>query len=250
MSTRTTNRKAHTSEGDGKNSANLTGTRTAATKSGNGISLLGLMALVPLAMHLLISREQVAPPASPPAEPPKAAEPPSDPPKTPPASASDGKTFTQEDLDKIIATRLAAQRAQFDKTKADEKLAADGEWQKLAQSHEAENAKLKADLAKKDRDLIATKIAARYQLPETLAARLQGDDEAAIEADAKELAKLVVAAVVPLVVPPSSGSPANGARPNNGAPVKKEDLDSMTWQQIAKLKDEGKLSHLLGGQAR
>lgn len=46
--------------------------------------------------------------------------------------------------------------------------------------------------AELERNLVVTKVAAKYELPAELAARLQGDDEAAIEADAKALAALVV----------------------------------------------------------
>jgi hypothetical protein len=122
-----------------------------------------------------------------------------------------------------------------------------GEWKTVAETHEAHVKELEGQLAKKDRDLLATRIAAKHQLPETLAARLMGDDADALEADAAALAKLIEK---PAAVPPSSGSPANGARPNNGAPLKREDLKNMTPQEIIKAKDEGKLSHLLTGQPR
>jgi hypothetical protein len=46
--------------------------------------------------------------------------------------------------------------------------------------------------AELERNLVVTKVAAKYELPAELAARLQGEDEAAIEADAKALAALVV----------------------------------------------------------
>jgi hypothetical protein len=179
----------------------------------------------------------------------------------PPAQQQGGITFTadqQAHIDRLIADRLARQKATIEgQTRAErekaERDAAEreakelGEWKTVAETHEAHVKELEGQLAKKDRDLLATRIAAKHQLPETLAARLMGDDADALEADATALAKLIEK---PAAVPPSSGSPANGARPNNGAPLKREDLKNMDWQQITKLKDEGKLNHLLEGQPR
>lgn len=44
-----------------------------------------------------------------------------------------------------------------------------------------------------ERDLIVTKVVSKYGLPDALAARLQGTDEATLDADAKALAALVIA---------------------------------------------------------
>jgi hypothetical protein len=193
-----------------------------------------------------------------------------DPPATPPAAATtpddDDDDLDEADTAKLKealrkerqARREASRKLNEQLTwrQQQEKAATDaatkeaaelGEWKTVAETHEAHVKELEGQLAKKDRDLLATRIAAKHQLPETLAARLMGDDADALEADAAALAKLIEK---PAVVPPSSGSPANGARPNNGAPIKAEDLKKMDWQQIAKLKDEGKLNHLLEGQSR
>jgi hypothetical protein len=205
-----TNEQAQTSEGDGKNTATSAGTQTGATATGNTDGTT---------------------------------------PKPTGTRTAEAKTFTQEEIDRIVQTRLNAQRAQFDKQKADEKLAADGEWQKLAEAKDARVKELEGELTKKERDLLATRIAAKHQLPETLAVRLQGDDADTLEADAVELAKLI--AVPPAATsPPSSGSPANGARPNSGSPITRDDLKKMTPQQIIEAKDSGKLKHLLEGQPR
>lgn len=81
------------------------------------------------------------------------------------------------------------QRAQADREAADAK--ARGDWEKLATDRQAEIDRLSAEVARRDADALRAKVAARHTLPEALAARLVGDDEAALEADAKELAKLV-----------------------------------------------------------
>lgn len=65
---------------------------------------------------------------------------------------------------------------------------------KTPEEFEVAIAEFKASNAALERSLLVTKVAAKYELPEALAARLQGDDEAAIEADAKSLAALVTTA--------------------------------------------------------
>lgn len=155
------------------------------------------------------------------------------------AATNSGKTFTQEDIDRIVQTRLNAQRAQFEKQSADKKLAEDGEWQKLAQTHEQRVKELESELTRKERDLLATRIAAKYGLPETLADRLVGDDAAALEADAKVLAKLVTP-------PASSGSPANGASNRAERQLTAEDAKTMTPRQIQEAMDKGLFNNAMG----
>lgn len=62
---------------------------------------------------------------------------------------------------------------------------------KTPEDIEAAVAEFKSANAALERQVTVTKIASKYDLPEALAARLQGEDEAAIEADAKALAALV-----------------------------------------------------------
>jgi hypothetical protein len=64
---------------------------------------------------------------------------------------------------------------------------------KTPEEFEAAVTEFRASNAALERQIQVTKVAAKYGLPEALAARLQGDDEAALEADAKSLASLVVA---------------------------------------------------------
>lgn len=62
---------------------------------------------------------------------------------------------------------------------------------KTPEEFDAAVAELRDTNAKLERDLLVTKVSSKYELPPELAARLQGEDEAAIEADAKILAALV-----------------------------------------------------------
>lgn len=62
---------------------------------------------------------------------------------------------------------------------------------KTPEDIEAAVAEFKTANANLERQLLVTKVAAKFELPEELAARLQGDDEAALEADAKSLAAFV-----------------------------------------------------------
>jgi hypothetical protein len=111
-----------------------------------------------------------------------------------------GVTFTPEQqayLDKLVGTartegRNAAQAEA--KRKADEDAAAaKGEWEKLAAARQAEIDRLAAEIATRDHDALRAKVAAKHKLPADLASRLVGDDEAALEDDARALAKLVAA---------------------------------------------------------
>jgi hypothetical protein len=85
-----------------------------------------------------------------------------------------------------------------------------------------------AELARTKLDLLRARVAAKHNLPEALANRLQGADEAAMEADAKVLAKLVVP-------PASSGAAANGASGRGDRQLTRDQLRGMTAQQIAAL---------------
>lgn len=62
---------------------------------------------------------------------------------------------------------------------------------KTIEEFEAATTELVAQVAELERSNLVSRIAARYELPETLAKRLAGADEAELEADAKELQKLM-----------------------------------------------------------
>lgn len=106
--------------------------------------------------------------------------------------------FTQLDVDRIVANRIAEEKARHQRAVEEGKAAAEkkrlaeqGEWQKLYEEQKDENDRLAAEVAQKEREALCVRIAAKHKLPETLAARLQGDSEAEIEADAAEIAKTV-----------------------------------------------------------
>jgi len=100
-----------------------------------------------------------------------------------------------------------------------------------------------AELAETKRALLRARVAARHKLPEVLAERLIGDDEQAMDADAKVLAKLVTP-------PASSGSAANGASGRGERQLSRDDLRSMTPSQINDARAKGLLDDLMKGQAR
>ena len=130
---------------------------------------------------------------------------------------------TQDDLNKIIERekRKAEQKAKKDADAAIEQAKADaiaeherkqaadkakeqGEYKKVADEQATEIESLKAALAAKDAeiasaalDTLKAKIAAKHGLPEQLAARLQGTDEATLEDDAKALAAVAKPAAAP-----------------------------------------------------
>ena len=112
-----------------------------------------------------------------------------------------GKTFTEAELEQIIKDRLdrAQKKSEAEKEKARQDAEAEaakknGEWQKLAEQRERElqerDRKLaEAEARDKARELSDLKrsVAEKVGLPAKLAARLVGDDEAALEADATAL---------------------------------------------------------------
>lgn len=72
-------------------------------------------------------------------------------------------------------------------------------------------ADLEGQIASARLETVRERVAAKHKLPPALAARLQGSDEASLEADAKELAKLVV---VRAPNTETSGNNAGGGKPN------------------------------------
>jgi hypothetical protein len=122
---------------------------------------------------------------TPPAETPPVETPPVE---TPPAEPTedDLPEWARKELTKVrneaagYRTRLRDAEDKLKDAKTPEEFqAAMNEWQ-------TKNSEL-------ERNLLVTKIATKHGLPEAIAARLQGGDEAAIEADALALAALIVA---------------------------------------------------------
>jgi exonuclease VII small subunit len=66
---------------------------------------------------------------------------------------------------------------------------------KTVEEFEAATAELKGQVEALERQILLNNVAAKYELPTALAKRLSGTTEAELEADAKELQKLVAPAV-------------------------------------------------------
>jgi exonuclease VII small subunit len=66
---------------------------------------------------------------------------------------------------------------------------------KTVEEFEAATAELKGQVETLERQILLNNVAAKYELPTALAKRLTGTTEAELEADAKELQKLVAPAV-------------------------------------------------------
>jgi multidrug efflux pump subunit AcrA (membrane-fusion protein) len=134
-----------------------------------------------------------------------------------------GKTFTQEELDRIIAERLKRERekyADYDQLKKDaEELrkrreAEMSEAEKAKAAKEEAEAKLKAKEAELEAlrlEQLRTRLVTEAGLPIALASRVRGTTEDEIKADIEELKKLVG--------PAGKGPVGSGTNPA-GAPQK------------------------------
>lgn len=108
------------------------------------------------------------------------------------------KVYTEDQVQEIIKQRLEREKAKREteaktaKEKAEaDALAKNQEWQKLAESRNAELEKLKAELEAAKKLELKRGIAAKFGLPEALIPRLQGDTAEDIEADAKTLFEIL-----------------------------------------------------------
>ena len=158
----------------------------------------------------------------------------------PSAQPQDGDAqplFTQAQLNAFVGARLREARSKWDEDRraseeerdreaADREAKELGEWKTVAERNELLAKELQATLARKERELLATRIAVKHGLPETLASRLQGDDEQSLEADAIQLAKFVAPGA-------SSGSAANSASGRGERQLTREELRGMSPTQIA-----------------
>lgn len=114
---------------------------------------------------------------------------------TPENNNQPGKTFTQEELDRIIAERLSREREKY-KDYADLKKAAE-EYQKLKESQMSEQEKLQAKLAEMEKTLLEKereaaeartealklRVLDEMGLPKAWAARIFGTTEEEIRAE-------------------------------------------------------------------
>jgi hypothetical protein len=89
------------------------------------------------------------------------------------------------DLEKRIA---AFEQAQKDAEDAAAKES--GKWEEIASKREQEANDLRAQLEARDREALRASIARKHRLPDDALEFVTGDDEAAIEASVKKLAKL------------------------------------------------------------
>lgn len=116
-----------------------------------------------------------------------------------------GKKALQEERDARRAAVARATEAEKElkrikdaQEEADRKAAEDqGNYKKLYEDLIAKHETLEADLKKKERDALRTKVAGNHNLPSDLVERLAGETEAELEADAEKLAKLVKATPPP-----------------------------------------------------
>lgn len=165
-----------------------------------------------------------------------------------------GKTFTQEDVDRIINERLAREREKY-KDYGNLKKAAE-ELQALKESQMSEQEKLQAKLAEYEKtvadkelelaaikaDTLKQKVLADMGLPLNLATRIFGTSEEEIKKDAEELKAVLNIQSKPIG---SGTNPASGS----GVPVfTREQIKSMTpdeinanWDAISKMMAEGKI---------
>ena len=106
----------------------------------------------------------------------------------------EARTFTQAELDKIIAERLEreSKKRKESEAKAREEaerdtLAKNQEWEKLAKKHESELLTATQRLKELELNELRTKAAAKYQLPLEIAERLRGETLEELEKDAEGL---------------------------------------------------------------
>jgi hypothetical protein len=143
----------------------------------------------------------------------------------PPKSQAEFDSWTQERIDRAtekIAKETADRVRQEiqDKAEAEAKKEA-GKFDELFQEEQKKNTdllgeidELKASIAERDRKEVRNRIARKHNLPENLWDRLVGDDEKALEEDAKALAQ-----VVKVQAPNTeggSGDRRKGSRPKGG----------------------------------
>ena len=125
------------------------------------------------------------------------------------------RSFTEEELNSIIADRLARQQRAIDaktaKDRADAEavqLAEQGRYKELAEAAEKKAAALEATLAQRDHADLQRAVAQEHKLPADLASRLQGTTKDELVADAKALSALIPPPTpTPEPAPPTPGTP-------------------------------------------
>lgn len=114
----------------------------------------------------------------------------------------DGKTFVVQDhVNHLVGTARTegktAAATEIERKRTEQEAKDKGEWETLANQRQVRIEELEADAAKRDREDLKRTIGRKHDLTDEAIVRLQGDDEAALEADAKALAKLLGARKAP-----------------------------------------------------
>lgn len=145
---------------------------------------------------------------------------------TQPVAAQAERTFTQADVDRIITERLAKEKAKAEsmaaKAREDaERKAAEeqGKFRELYEAAQQRIAEAESRLKAAEIASIKREVAGKFNMPQALASRLQGETLEEIEADAKEL----MAALPKPSAPNINSGTGNGATPT-GATVDREML--------------------------
>jgi hypothetical protein len=136
----------------------------------------------------------------------------------------EGKTYVLQDhVNKLVgdARTDGKKTAETEATRLANEAAAKakGDFEKLADDRQAQIELLQAQIADRDAADLKRTVAAKHKLPPDLAARLVGETEAELEADAKTLAKLVGAREAPDT---EAGAGARGAAGTSDRPIAKK----------------------------
>lgn len=112
-------------------------------------------------------------------------------------SDEQGKTFTQDELNAIVANEKRALTAKFEEEKSGlakqiEETLKDSESHKAAAAQSTQRVEeMQAALDAKDSTLLKYKVGTEAGLPAAVIGRLQGDDEEALAKDAATLSELL-----------------------------------------------------------
>lgn len=134
----------------------------------------------------------------------------------------------QEERDGRRKAESALRKIDTEKRQAEtERAIKAGELDTVVKSQAAELAEkdtriaaLEAEIATSKLETVRERVAAKHKLPPQLAARLRGDDEAGLDADAKELAKLVAP-------PPAGNTELGKGGDRSGKPTDQELVEQL-----------------------
>lgn len=105
------------------------------------------------------------------------------------AAVDDAAQDTGADKEKLLAA-LRSERAKLREAEKRLKQADDAKKSELERATERATA-AEARIASLERSVVRARVAAKHEIPAELVDRIQGDDEAEMEKDAKALAKLI-----------------------------------------------------------